>query len=478
MDQSIPWRIVLAKAKTTSTAKRNAIDKAEVSAAPATTPPPRSKVRVFWFAVAVIAGVGSIIFGLVAFEDTDLRRAEKAFANGKLDNAKIDVEAYLDSHPESGRAQTLYAQILVNKGEQPEKALAIFEKFRAATPAEMYAWARAYAMTGQWSAAVVLLEQVVQNSPENLAALEQLIIMRIRMNQLERAHGEAQRLSGVEGREANGYAFIALIEEKKGDSVKAREAFAKVLEYEPNGENLLTSPERLFEAYADTLLRSGDPKLAKEMAERSISYVRSARAFVILGDALEQLGDSQRARLAWRECISADVENVEARNRLAKQELADKKPKDALIWMERVGKRDDITFDNAYLIERCYRALKNKEMAEIWAARSKKLRDEQVFMSGLMQASIESPNSTIAICFDAWQLAKRGNWAQANVVMIALRQRATDPDSKFLAKLEAAIKDKSFEAIPDLREWEAEVDKSPEEDKAADDDKANEEPSK
>ncbi len=418
------------------------------------------KIRIVWLAIAVVAGAASVVAGLVALDDSGLRRAEKTFASGQFEVAKLQVQDYIDGHPHSGRAKTLYAQILVATAKEPEAALAIFEEYEAANATEMAAWARAYLMTGRWSSAVSLLEKVVADAPGDMDSLQDLIAVRLQLRQHRLALPEAERLAAAPGREALGHTLLASIHFNLGSHKESCKHWAKVLEHEPTGENLHIPPNEFFSAYAAALIEVGKPKEAKQMAERSISFLRAPKAFIVLGDALQQIGDESMARLAWRECVTIDMGNEEARNRLASLSLADGKPQDALDWMERIGNRTEVSSESAYLLERCYRVLKNPKMAEKWANRAKDLRLEASFISSLDQAVIDLPNSPTAICYDAWQLAHEENWVRAELVVDQLLREHPDRNSKFADDLVAAIRQKSRQMLPHLRDWAAEINKS------------------
>ncbi len=412
-----------------------------------------SKKRVAYVAVFCVAAASSVALGILALEESGLKKAERAFESGNHAVARLEVLHYLEKHPDHGRAQTLYAQILVATGQKPKTALEIFEKYQAATPEEMHAWARAYFLTEQWSAAIPLMENVIEKRPNDMDALQELLTARLRIRQFERALPEAEKFAKSQGREARGNVYLGAIYRELDNSEKACEHFAKVLEYEETAENLQIPAHEFFAYYAQSLLLQGQAEEARKNAERSLSFERTPPAYNVLGEALQQLGEADLAVKAWRSCVVMDAENVEARKRLAQQALANKQPQDALVWMDRVAKSPNISAENAYLLERCYRALKDDANAKIWSEKAKQLRELEKARAQLRNYAVEYPDSFIAMVFLAWEFAERGNWGQARSVLSSQALRKDTFESDFVAQLADAVEEQSAEKLPPLESF-------------------------
>lgn len=412
-----------------------------------------TRTRIAWVAVAAIAAAGSLVFGIIAMDESALRSAEDAFEQSKFRIAKIELEHFLNKRPNHPQAQVLYARTLVQLGEKPELALEIFDRFEAATPEEMHDWARANFLLERWSSGVPLVEQVVRVQPRNEDALYELTSALLRMREFEKAREPAQKYLDVTQNKAMGHLMLATIASNLNDTAKAVEEAAKVVEESPEAKNLQVQPHEFFAFYASNLLTNGDAEAAEKMAERSIAAERNTSAFLTLGEALMQNGKEDLARQAYREAVIMDPDNSKARIELAEIELLDNQPSDALIWLKRMLAAEQYNSEVAYLVERCYRKLDDKQKIEEWSEKRKELQVLEEKISRLDELAINYPTLFESLLYKMWQFAREGNWQEADVIRQSLEGRPDEYASEFRDQLIAAVAAKDLDQLPELGDF-------------------------
>jgi tetratricopeptide (TPR) repeat protein len=391
-----------------------------------------------WLLLAGVTVVAAVVcaYAVAWYMERPLAMAESALVAGQPRRALELVVAYLEKDPENSRAQRLKARLLVMMN-QPAEAIRIFEKVGVLTPTEMEAMARAYMLQEQWSAALPLLMKVAELMPQNPDVWYELTACRVRLGWLGDALESAQRFTEVSPHKARGYLFIASIQNDLKNRTASLEAFAKVLEYDPQAETLQIPGEEFFLEYGRTLLVQGQAEQAIAMFERSLGKRPTAAAWAEKGRAHAELGQDQQALAAWQEALRLDPANVDARQGLAEHALQNNQPEAALQWIQPLLQMPLVRSTTTYLAQRAYTMLGDTTQAEQWQKRTEELRRRERLMNLVERVALEQPHSYWARVMRAYQFAQQGNWNQAKLMLATVHPEKSD--EPFVRQLAAAL---------------------------------------
>ena len=399
--------------------------------------PPRPRRRRRWLA---LLGIGLcvvlLVGGLHWLVERPVRLAEAALDQGQPERALTLVTDFLADDPRHGPALAVRARALVALGK-PQEAIRIFDRIGAAEANELHAWARAYLMQSQWSPALPLLQRVVDLEPDNADALYEITTCRVRLGHFEEALKSASRFAAVPGNEARGQLFIGSIHNDMDNHRQALDAYAKTLEYEPDGENLQVPAYDFFLEYGRSWLRAGDPKRAIDPLERSLTLNPTPEADLLLGNALAQLGKMPEAEAAWQRVVRTVPDHAAARDALADVALQRGSAQAALEWLAPLASSADLRASTAYLFQRAHTLAGNEKQAAEWQQKTAELREKEKLQIAIETLLTEAPQSFWAQVIRAYRFALAGNWSQAEAMMEVLRQQA--PEEPFVADLAASI---------------------------------------
>jgi tetratricopeptide (TPR) repeat protein len=392
----------------------------------------------FWIGRAglVAAATAVIISTVVWWWDRPLHLAEESLLNGDPKYAHYLLVKFLASNPNHSRAMALQGRVYEALGD-PKRAIAHFDRAGADTAEDLRAWGRALLVTEQWSLAVPILERVVQMRPDDADALYELTACQVRLGLFERALENAQRFARLPGQEARGHLFMGAILHDLGKNEEAAEAYAKVLEYDPTAQNLQSPPADFYLQYGQTLLSSGQAEASLEPLKRSAAAQETPDVLVTLGNAALQLGRLDDAKAAWQRALVLDEKNVVAREGLAEVALQARQADAAIKWLAPLGEANP-TLQTAYLRQRSYGVLGNKEEEQRWRNLATEQRKKQEFRGVIDRLVLDSPLSFWAQAVQAHRFAEQGNWRQAELLIGPLLKQA--PEEPFLVALAAAIR--------------------------------------
>lgn len=385
--------------------------------------------------VALLAALGLAYWG-AWYMERPIAQAEAALARGDPRRAIELVGDYLQKDPENSRALRLKGRLMVMLN-QPAEAIRIFEKIGVATPADMEAMARAYMLQGQWSAALPLLLRVSELQPENPDVWYELTACRVRLGWLHDALKSAERFVEVSPHKARGYLFIASIQNDLKNRSASLEAFAKVLEHDPECKTLQIPAEEFFLEYGRTLLVQGQPEQALRMYERSLAVRATAMGWYEKGRAHADLGQDSEAVRAWQEALRLQPTQVEARQGLAEHALQHNQPEAALEWLRPLLQQPMIRSTTSYLAQRAYTMLGDEPNAQAWRKRTEELRQQERLMNLVERVALEQPHSFWARVMRAYQFAQQGNWNQAKLLLATVKPETSD--EPFVRQLATAL---------------------------------------
>ncbi len=405
---------------------------------PSPSSPKTNKASRRWLKLAFIAlpVSAALSFVLSWWQRQPLVEAEASEKAGRFDYAIALSDYYLEDHPDDGQALMLKARALTGVG-RPAEAIALFERVGAAEMADIHAWARAHLLLRHWSRAIPLLVRALQLEPNNADALHEITACRVRVGAYNDALVSAQQLATSPGHEAQGHLFVGSIQGDSGNHREAADAFAKVLEFEPNALNLQVSPDEFLMQYGRMLLKMGRPKEAIEVLRKSVAVRETGEAFSLLGTAASEIGDIDKAALAWKKAVQVEPANREAREALANIALQKNDPKAALDWLAPLEKAPEQRASSAYLFQRAYQGVGDTESSAGWREQAAKLRKKQELESAIQTSLVESPNSFWSKIVRAHRFASEGNWDEADVLASGLIKEA--PGETFVIELVDAI---------------------------------------
>ncbi len=403
-------------------------------------PPPRARGR--WLKRACLVGVALVLLllGMVWWQERELSRAAQALEQGETRYAMYLVGKFLGRNPSNSRALAIQARGLLELG-YPDETIQIFDTIGAASREDMHALARAYMLRGEWSSAERLLVRVLQLTPDEPNTLYELASCQIRLGRFQQALTNAQKFATLPDQAARGQVMIGSIHGDMGNDREAADAFAQVLQEDPQAENVQITPAEFYLRYGRVLLRLGKPAEALEPLKRSVADGPSGTAFTLLGDAASQLGRSEDAALAWREAIKLEPVSFSARTSLANLALLSGDGKGAIEWLEPITGEENLPSRTTYLLQRAYTLLGDAEAADRWREKTAELRREEQHLSMLEEALVSQPGSFWARAVRAHRFANEGNWLQADLLVTQLVEEA--PGEPFVIELADGIRRRS-----------------------------------
>ena len=394
-------------------------------------------------AAAVVAAV--IVAGYVWWQERALAKAAAALESGDARYATYLATSFLQRHPKNSRALAIQARGLVAMGH-PDEAIVIFDRIGAATAEDMRACARAYIMREEWTSGLRLLTRVLQLSPDDADALYELSSCQIRLGMYEEALENAQRFAETSGQSARGHLLVGSIYGYLRNNHEASKALQRVLQEEPDGENLQLPAWDVFLRYGRVLMALGKPQEALEPLKQSVARRQTGEAFVLLGEAASQLGHTDNAIAAWRKAVEVEPENLAARTALANASLVAGEGEQALEWLKPFEQKEELPSSITYLFQRTHTLLGNAEEAAAWRERSEDLRRREQLLSSIDSAMNSDPSAFWSRAARAHRFAAEGNWNQAELIVSGLIEEA--PGEPFIIELSDAVRRRG--KLPDL----------------------------
>jgi len=391
------------------------------------------------------------VWGVYWWRAWPLARAESLLEQGESRKALEEIDAYLKDHPGEQRALVLKARVLVKRG-QWSIAIRMFEKYGAATAAELHAWAEALLHRQQWSEARSVLSRVLDLEPENPDALHEMTACQAKLGRLDEALVTAERFAGQPGCAARGHLLLATLHKELGNRKSALQAYHQVLTIHPDAKELQISTAEFFLEYGKSLLADGQVEAAAPLLERSVKTEPSDLAYVELGEAYSQLNQPDRARSAWEQALKLNADSVPAREALSNSALRAGDPQAALKWLLPLRDVEDPGTSLAYLFQRAYTLVGNEQQAQRWTEITARLRKRQRVYAAVENVLSEAPRSFWARVIRAHQFANEGNWVQAERMLAPLRASIQRKPTPFVEQLFQAIQRRgplpSLESLP------------------------------
>lgn len=363
----------------------------------------------------LLAGIGTItaasLWGLIWWEERPLADAQALLADDP--NRAIQIlNQFLTTHPHHSDASLLKARALVAL-QRWDEAVRLYSSTGAETDEDWHRWAQALLHLERWLDALPLLEKVLQSEPENPHVLHEISGCLAKLKRLNDALVFAEKLSQISGNEARGFLLMGTIHVDLGNEKSAAEAFQSTLEFAPDAQDLQLPDWEFLREYAHVLVKIGQTDQAIPFLERSIQKRPTADAYVTLGTARLQNGDTEKAREAWTKAVNKDSSNWEARHGLAQIAMRQNLPEQAIAWLMPLTQASDVRSSSTYLLHQAHAKLKNTVEADRWQAMTVKLQRLEKLNATANQLLIDSPNSFWANVVLAYRFAADKNWLAA-----------------------------------------------------------------
>ncbi len=397
--------------------------------------------------LAMLASVGLVIW----WQDQPLRDISALLDEEDFGASLTLANQFLAGHRNDSRAQILKARALSGL-RRHDAADALFRRvalesngFPDDTDA-VRAWSVSLLSSEKWLRAVSVLEILLQSAPADPETLYRLTVARIRLRQYEDALHTAKQLSTVSGHEEQAYVMIGTIHHDRGDRRAALDAWEIVLKTNPAATNLQISSGEFKAMVGEELLELGFPQHAAEVLEESVKTESIARAYTYLGKAYSQTNRQDQASQAWQEALRCDEMNADAREELANEALRDRQPQRAVELMQPLAAANHMKSSSAYVLQRAYAQLQQKENTERWRDRANVLRDSEKKRSQIAELIRKEKDPFWSGFLHTYDLADQKQWASAErIVSDMLLQH---PDADLLRDLAESIRQRT--ELPEL----------------------------
>lgn len=396
--------------------------------------------RVFVSALIVIAFTGSVIGGIVWWQDRPLREASRLLSRGDYRRSLQLSTQFLARHPDDSRAMILKARSLSALDRHPE-AESLFEQVALQSNGfpddveALRAWATSLLQLKRWPRAVAILETLSNIAPTDAETLRRLTEACLQLKRYEPALDSAARLATIPQHADEANVMIAAIHHDKGDVRAALAAWERVLQNNPDAENLRITPAEALLMFGDNLLASGNPQRAADLLERSLHLSPSARASVLLGQAYSQTDRVEDAIRLWKSALAIEDLNPTAREELANAAIGKENFQEAVDWMLPLANAGQLAGSSAFVLQRAYIGLQKTEEAARWRERASALREAEQRRITIQEMLQNSSDPFAVEYLRAYQLAMDQNWEEAAVLIEdLLLQRPQEPHLQHLSE--------------------------------------------
>ncbi|MDX2024423.1 MAG: tetratricopeptide repeat protein [Deltaproteobacteria bacterium] len=297
---------------------------------------PSSVLQIAWGQALIVAKQpdrAEQVFRKVLSSDPALTAARLGLASsleaqGRVGEAKLELDELLVQSPNTDGLRERLAALSLQLGEKDE-AMSQYEAALAsgkAGPEVQVAIGRLALQMGNLEKAAKHLEKVVEDAPQTPGALFGLGQLREKQGELGKAIGEYRRATSYENTPEVQLAFGKVLNQagKEDDAMVAfREAFALAEAHLEHGRVLLkrAKPDK---AISDFTAAVGiDPELFE--------------AYLLMGNAHDTLGESDKAADAWRNVVRLQPKHTEALYKLGRLLMDRSQSKQALEYLRRAS---------------------------------------------------------------------------------------------------------------------------------------------
>ena len=400
--------------------------------------------RALLLLLLAVAGGLLLAGGIVWWDTRELNQAEALLDGGEPAAALKLVDQFLREHPRDGQALMLRARVLVALGDWTG-AIRLYEQVGAATTDDLHALTTALLHLEQWGAALPVLKMLSEELPDEADVLHELAACQAKLGQYEDGLKTAERFTQLPECESRGLLLLGTLHRDSGKHQSTIDVWSRLLEREPEAQNLQIPPHDFLDEFGRVLLQNGQPDRALELLSRSVELSQSAstaasssdsldraraKTLTALGDACLQTGRQSEAEAHWIRATELCPDCAEPREALARTALRLGNGAAAVEWLKPLLASRVELGSVAYSASRAFAMIGDAEAAELWRTRFEKIDQAERLRSTLDQVLIDSPNSIWSAIIRAWRFADAGNWSEANRILepiIDSRRNSTTP---------------------------------------------------
>lgn len=288
------------------------------------------------------------------------------------------AEAYY--HFALGHVYAELATAYGNRGDLLDKAIEHYRQALQADPGAGFLaeeLADLYIRAGRLREAVEEAEAALKKDPNDVNARRTLALIYTRLigdarrgtvdeNMLQKAIEQYERISQLEPQDQNTWFMLGRLYRLARNSVKAEDAFKKVLELDPGNDEALLG---LAMVYTDL----GDRPRAAKVLEQVASKAPSLRVLTHLGATYEEMEEYAKAAEAYRKALELSPGNVEIKQALAQALLLSDQVDEALKLYHELAREEPDDYRIHLRLSQIYREKRQYEEAQKELAEAKRL---------------------------------------------------------------------------------------------------------
>lgn len=390
------------------------------------------------------------VFGILWYQQLPLKGAMYYRDSGDLPTALASVDEYLQAYPNDEAALSMKAQILAEQGRFRE-TIDIYYEIGPATREDLMAYTKALVATQRWQMAAKTSETYeVQYGPDADNYLWSVISLS-NIGDLESAVTQSQKLAGIEGKESMGLLLFGDLKTKQGDRQSTVQAYAKVLELNPEASGFHIEPEIFFENYVSVLLSLGRVEEAIAVADKGLIIRDTADLHYYRGNGFLALGNIEEAKKEW---MLANREGVHVNSHLAlaKQLLAEGDFERARAVMSLLVNLERIDSRFAYINKGIFEASGDLEKAEQWNKIAIAMRRTETVEEVMDTVITQQPLNPWSLVFRSYFLAKQQQWEDADEMLQSVKDQFSDEPAYVALKTAVDKKEMGPEVITTMEE--------------------------
>ncbi len=347
-----------------------------------------------------------------------VRAARAAFASEQWQRAFVAASTYLKRHPNRTEVRRIAAQSAARL-TMWSAAEDHFSKLPATSPDDLRWRISAALGLEHWSRAAELLEQMLEQTPDDTQAMLKLAGIRYKDGHDVEATELADRaaaLSANTPHAATAYSMLGQVHTARGNRTVAIEYLRKALKLDPDGTTLFKPAYELRLELVRNLLFIGDPQAATaelEILEKTGPRSGQATVRFLLGRASWCEGELETAEQHWQRAIDLDAGHADSLAALGELELNRKNADAAIRYLEAAIQHDPKNVTAFYLLSRALVLAGDADAGHLAQQQAVRLRDDAMRSMLEDRMVVNHPDSPETKAILATREAARGNWSQA-----------------------------------------------------------------
>lgn len=258
-----------------------------------------------------------------------LVEARRAYARSDLVASLQHALDHLERQPWSREAALLAARCL-SRRDYPDQAEPYFQRAGSLSLSDLQLRAYGLARGPHPDRAIRVLGEVLERSPDNVAALRRLAAVLLSHGDAPRLLEVADRLARTPSGEVYGAMLRGTVYHNMSNPQRAVAAFERVLELDPELREMPSSRKLFWDQLASDLVDCGRIEEASKRLEQALAGFRDAELMDLLGYIYFLQGRFDDARQCYRQSAEWDPNFYRPHLNLAKLDIQLRHPDEAL----------------------------------------------------------------------------------------------------------------------------------------------------